>query len=546
MFKLSFSNKDNALDITQKLLLKLGVKVTNTTIEDDLLAHPNYPSLLSICDVISKYGVENIAVKCDIDKLKGLPKPFVVTILDSGGVQESFAILMSIENGDVRIYESTIGVEKIITLDNFIKRWTSNILLVDSENAVGEREYEKELQRERIKKITQLIIFSSLPILFFAYGISILSQHGSLAMAVAVYFILSVIGSIVTGLLVWYEIDRHNPFLKKICSSDKKIGCGAVLNSNASKLGDVSLSSIGFVYFAGSTLFLFFAGANIDSTLSLIGWLSIMTIPGILFSLYYQWRIIKQWCKLCLMVQGILVAQVFTLLNSNWHYMDESLSNILLGVPTFSTIFAFTVPTLMLSLAIPTLRVNKKYKNTAISLKRFKYDSEIFYSLLSKQKAITGKPDGLGIVFGDPDAKTKIIKVCNPYCGPCASAHKPIKELVKVNPDIQVQIIFTASAESKDGAAIPVSHFLAIDEKYDEEKVKEALDDWYLADTKDYSRFAAKYPMNGELAKQEYKIRAMRAWCDEIKIGFTPTFFVDGHQLPEMYDVSDLKYFLSV
>jgi protein-disulfide isomerase len=72
------------------------------------------------------------------------------------------------------------------------------------------------------------------------------------------------------------------------------------------------------------------------------------------------------------------------------------------------------------------------------------------------------------------------------------------------------------------------------------------LDDWYFADKSEYEVFAAKYPMNKELKRQNEKLDAMRIWCDKTGINFTPTFFVNGYQLPEIYSVSDLKYFLSI
>ncbi len=71
------------------------------------------------------------------------------------------------------------------------------------------------------------------------------------------------------------------------------------------------------------------------------------------------------------------------------------------------------------------------------------------------------------------------------------------------------------------------------------------LDDWYLAETKDYKRFAAKYPMNGELLKQGNKIEAMDKWCKAVGISFTPTIFINGYQLPDAYNIEDLQYFLS-
>lgn len=66
-----------------------------------------------------------------------------------------------------------------------------------------------------------------------------------------------------------------------------------------------------------------------------------------------------------------------------------------------------------------------------------------------------------------------------------------------------------------------------------------------MADKKDYDLFAAKYPVNIELKQQDAKVDAMYKWCNEMKIEFTPTFFVNGHQLPENYTVKDLNNFLS-
>ncbi|WP_157097837.1 hypothetical protein [Niabella ginsenosidivorans] len=84
---------------------------------------------------------------------------------------------------------------------------------------------------------------------------------------------------------------------------------------------------------------------------------------------------------------------------------------------------------------------------------------------------------------------------------------------------------------------------------------QKALDDRYNAPVKEYDTFAAKYPMNGALKQQNRKIKQMKEWCDTTKIAFTPTFFVcldtsdpDArfYQLPEIYTVADLNYFLAI
>ena len=156
-------------------------------------------------------------------------------------------------------------------------------------------------------------------------------------------------------------------------------------------------------------------------------------------------------------------------------------------------------------------------------------------------------PDGyqnIGITIGNPDAANTIIKVCNPYCGPCAKAHPLLHEIIHNNKNIKVKLIFTASNGVTDRRGIIAKHLLAINEKRNNLQMEQVLDDWYLADKKDYNAFAAKYPMNGELKQQERQIDEMSAWCKEAGITATPTLFVNGYRLPDNYSINELKYIL--
>ncbi|MBA3286372.1 MAG: thioredoxin domain-containing protein, partial [Nitrosopumilus sp.] len=110
--------------------------------------------------------------------------------------------------------------------------------------------------------------------------------------------------------------------------------------------------------------------------------------------------------------------------------------------------------------------------------------------------------------------------------------------------NLHVKIIFTATNDKDDIRFLPVRHLLAIAENKNEATTKEALDDWYLSEKKDYDDFALQYPMNGELLMQENKIEAMHKWCKEMNVKVTPTIFINGFQLPEAYTIEDLKYFL--
>jgi len=282
----------------------------------------------------------------------------------------------------------------------------------------------------------------------------------------------------------------------------------------------------------------------VQNTYPFLFWLNSIALPYTVFSVVYQWRVAKQWCVLCLAVQAILLLLfVNNILTLHWT-----------GFPVVSILqpdlilFAacFAVPIISWLLIKPLLLKTQDAKRQKRQLLRLKYDSHIFEALLARQKQITEEPFGLGITIGNPNASNIIIKVCNPYCGPCAKAHPDIEKLVQENSNIKAQIIFTATAAETDRRSKPVKHLMAIAAKEDTALTHKALDDWYLAEKKDYEAFAAKYPMNGELKLQDEKLKAMDSWCQEEAIAFTPTFFINGKQLPNMYNIKDLTYFLPV
>lgn len=77
---------DNCISVTGNLLARLKIGYTARYLEDNILSHPEHPSLLTVADALSKYGIENLAVKVDGQKLKELPLPCVVQLSDNGGM----------------------------------------------------------------------------------------------------------------------------------------------------------------------------------------------------------------------------------------------------------------------------------------------------------------------------------------------------------------------------------------------------------------------------------------------------------------------------
>lgn len=301
----------------------------------------------------------------------------------------------------------------------------------------------------------------------------------------------------------------------------------------------VSWSEAGFFYFAATTLFLF-TGINRQASFLIIASVSTMASAYIPFSIYYEWKVVKLWCPLCLTVQAILLLELFWAIVIVW--IPFTVLPALLSFSMLSQVaLCILLPVVSWFLIKPLLQKSKDETLYQNAYKRLLYNPEIFNGLLQQQETA---PDGwqhLGITIGNLEAENTIIKVCNPYCGPCAKAHPVLEEIIQHNKNINLKIIFTTSNKEGDQGTKPVQHLLAIDCTKDKLMTQNALDDWYLSKNKDYQIFADKYPVNGELLQQKEKIDSMKNWCDAAGITHTPTFFINGKRLPEAYNTEELK-----
>jgi uncharacterized membrane protein/uncharacterized protein YeaO (DUF488 family) len=545
---------------TAFLLDELNIDYTRSFLRKQLTEHPNYPSLASIADVIGLfYDVACMPLKIStahILKESVIKAPFLAQIKNHETHHDVFAVVTKFSEDLVELYNPGIKKHQSLAIDTFNKLYQGTLLAVESGKLNEEKDYGKNLKEEKRRRLHNTTAFISIPIAVFLFCILYLGYNSFTAAIAPVLFILiTFAGSMVTSALLWYEIDEYNPVVKQICQASAKVNCSAVLNSAASKIKGLSVSILGFTYFTGILMYLLISGLH-HTSLKSAGWLALFATPYIFFSVYYQWKVVKQWCKLCLIVQGLLFVQ-FIIALSNGVFSSYSF----LEVPWQSwmgLISALAFVFVVILVLMPALQKAKEEKRKTTELQRMKHNPHIFEGVLSKQKEMAVPADGLGISIGNPEAKYKLIKVCNPYCGPCANAHPIMEELIENNEEVSIQIIFTASDNEKDVKRAPVMHLMAIAAQNDEILTKRALDQWYLADKKDYNAFAEKYPLNGELNNQLEHIKKMYEWCDLVQITATPTFFVrmdskdstssqsKFHLLPEIYTVADLKYFFTI
>ena len=536
-----FRPDENSALATLALLDLLHVPANEDTVRESLTMHPAFPSLLSISEALKGWGVDNVSLQVESERLDEIPIPFLAHMKFSGG---RFVAVSSVSPDQVVYSDYDKYGKKIVRKrSEFLEEWSGYTLVAEPNERSGEPRYAQTRRKMRLRKSRIPFIFGSFLILLAAYMIAVSWVAGLPALALSLLCMVKLAGSVVSALLLWYELDQSNRALQQFCSHSKHTSCAAVLASkNARIFGWISWSEIGFFYFTGGLLLSLFSSGQ-SYALFFSAWLNLFALPYTVFSVIYQWRVVKQWCPLCLLVQALLAAEFLVCLFGFWlqpgPHAGISASSLLTLVNSFAIPIFFWV--FAKSFLLETVR---SHKNKA-ELGRLKHDPEIFEALLPRQKKVDHEPAGLGITLGNPSASTTIIKVCNPYCNPCSKAHPEIERLLHEREDLKVQIIFTATIDESDKRSRPVKHLMALNDKDDPALMTKALDDWYLAEKKDYEAFAAKYPLNGELKVQDEKLMAMEDWCKNNDISATPTFFINGYKLPEIYSFMDLKYFLS-
>ncbi|WP_346766831.1 thioredoxin domain-containing protein [Pseudoflavitalea sp. G-6-1-2] len=209
------------------------------------------------------------------------------------------------------------------------------------------------------------------------------------------------------------------------------------------------------------------------------------------------------------------------------------------------SILLFMVPAAVWFSIKPVIKKLQEHVTTKRDYLRIKFNNQVFYNLLRKEKQIIEEPEGLGIDIGNPDAKFTLIKICNPYCGPCAEAHPRLEKVLEEVPQLKLKIIFVAPNNPRNLAFQVVRHFMAIANEYTPEQTKLALRSWYTDDKKEYEKFAATWPVREDLNKPSTSIEAMYSWCRKNNTNYTPSYYLNGHQLPAAYSIADLQYFLS-
>ena len=408
----------NLLNVSAHYLSLLKVPVTRKSLKQQLQENPYYPSLYSLSTVFERFHLDTTALKVGKESFDKLRPPFVA-YLSGQTTGKDFVLVTAVSENQVQ-YIAENKKPKQSSKEIFFKNWQEIVFITEANEKSGEHDFIQNRKRETIagnktKALTGAGIFIlAASIYFFLY-----SLPADFMLSTAILLFIKLAGIATTTLLLIYEIDKSNSFVKSICTAGKQTNCAAVLQSKASKILGMSWSEAGFFYFASTFLFLLFPGISFIAKICLLSIANCLAAPYILFSVYYQWKVVKQWCPLCLTVQAVLAAELIWSIVNFWQTSTSFYFEHSIFLPVA---YCLLLPVFLWYILKPLILKAKDEPVYKAAYKRLLYNPETFNHLLQQQPIAPDGYQNLGIEIGNPNAENTIIKVCNPYCSPCAKA----------------------------------------------------------------------------------------------------------------------------
>lgn len=527
---------ENCTNVLLSLIGQLRLPITQETISSEIKGHPDYPSLLSVSDACKLLGINNLVLRGSNEQLKEYPLPFIAQVKDKDN--SYFVVVKSIDTNGVCISKYTELGWQTWSIVDFMEKWSNVLMLIDTPNKLAKQDYQRLYTRKRFTIATfALLSFTAIVYFIYAYITAFLSHNSSDFIVYSVYLVSQMVGVAITSLLLWHEIDKSSPAINKLCGRNSM--CSSVLQSDGSKIfGVIGFSELGWAYFAGNFLFII-QGRYWDEGASLLSRVSITSIAFIFYSIFYQWKIVRSWCRLCLIAISSLgvsfVASLFILRQSHFPSWYQ--------LPALLYYYLFC---LAICFAIKAAAITKsqlfQHKTT---LSRLKKNEELFNLTLTRQQKVDQTQiDNMGIKLGNEGANFRIIKVCNLYCLPCITSMMELNSWILDGLDFSLQIVFSTRNSPNDKAFLPTQQLIAIYQSGDKELLRIAIQDWHNYGMHNPLLFLSKYKTIQEAPEWDINIQDMQDWCRKIGITHTPTYFINGFKLPEAYRLQDLKYFL--
>lgn len=480
--------------------------------------HPHRYNMYGLKKMLDVYGVKTLGVRIESKDLLSLNFP---CILHTYG---DFAI--GLDCGTDTITYLHNGKRVTISHDAFKQTWTGNALVVEETTEADEPEYYNHRKEEILANAK---VYSIPIMLILSVIIGIVAHIQEMELYSIMGLLLNSLGVFVCSMLMQKQLMGESRYGDRVCSLFHHADCNGILDGPKAKFFGISWSEVGMGYFIASILLITLYPKSVG-TVSIINWIAMFY--GV-WSIYYQWRIAKSWCVLCVISQSIIwLIGIIEII---------SCISVPLTFNVFSSLFSCMVYGICIMAVhyFATAHTAEKGRIRAIQkFRALKVNSKVANTLIENEEYYETSLEDSSILFGNPEAKMRVTILSNPHCNPCARMHKHVEKLLSLCGDeICVQYIFSSFNENLENSS---RYLIFCYFEYEHDEALSKFADWYLRDKFNYEKIISCNDTYIHTEKIEEEMEKHRTWRTRTSLMETPTILVNGHKLPDEYEIGDL------
>jgi uncharacterized membrane protein len=277
-------------------------------------SHPNYPSALAFSDTLNFMGVRNDAYELDKEYWDELPEEFIAI------VDNTFSLVKKTGNN----YSIYSDKAKTLNKEELHKKATDFVLLFEKENAEN-------------KSVT-----SYKPFIYAIFAIIAIYTLLNQTWYEGAFNILSMIGVYISLEIFNQKFGNTSTVIGSICGGDAATSqtvnsCNKIIDQDKTSILGLKFSDFSLIYFIGITVL----GLFLPATSFIIKGFTLASVIAIGYSLYIQGFVEKAFCRVCLLIISVLIAQLIIsifLFDNTYFDLTTSLLSLILWVASFSLI----------------------------------------------------------------------------------------------------------------------------------------------------------------------------------------------------------------
>lgn len=504
--------------ILEYFLDALDINYTKHFVRTLYQEHPHKYNMFGLKKMLDVYGVRTLGVRIKSKDLSSLNYPCILHI------HGDFVIGLDCDANTFTFLQH--GKKTTVDHDMFRRMWTANALVVQETTDATEPDY-KEHQRNELVAIGKAY---SIPVLLItAVVIGMISNFENIGVFEICHILLSSLGILVCAMLMEKQLFQESRYGDRICSLFHHADCNSVLDGPKAKVFGISWSEVGLGYFMANILLLSLIPASYGF-IAVVNWVAMLY--GV-WSIYYQWRIAKSWCVLCVIVQTIIwtMGIVAIVLYFTKLFVLNIFSSLL-------SCIVFAVCIMAVYQYASALVIEKERERAVQRYRALKANSAVAKVLIEGGEFHETTFNDSSIIFGNPKAKIRVTILSNPHCNPCARMHQEVEKLLKLGcENICVQYIFSSFNENlEDSSRYLISCYM--NNNNDEALRKFSL--WYVEEKINYKTLIKHNEVCIHSDMVEKEMEKHRTWRERTSLIETPTILVNGYKLTHEYELIDL------